>query len=187
MSANAKEAILAAGKLSAQAHGYGGLNMRDLAAEVGIKAASIYYHFPNKADLAAAIAERYWQDTKAWLDDVASRNSDPKESLREYPATFRMSLENGNRLCLGSFLGAEYDDLPEHVKKEVQTFADVNVAWLHERLIEAELVTAKDGEERARAIFAAIVGAQLLARSRSDISIFDSTIKSYRGAGLLPK
>ena len=85
------------------------------------------------------------------------------------------------------FLGAEYDDLPEHVKKEVQTFADVNVAWLHERLIEAELVTAKDGEERARAIFAAIVGAQLLARSRSDISIFDSTIKSYRGAGLLPK
>jgi TetR/AcrR family transcriptional repressor of nem operon len=187
MSANAKEAILAAGKLSAQAHGYGGLNMRDLAAEVGIKAASIYYHFPNKADLAAAIAARYWQDTKAWLDEVASRNNDPKESLREYPETFRMSLENGNRLCLGSFLGAEYDDLPEHVRKEVQTFADVNVAWLRERLIEGELVTAKDAEERARAIFSAIAGAQLLARSRSDISIFDSMIKSYRGAGLLPK
>ncbi|KQU08072.1 TetR/AcrR family transcriptional regulator [Rhizobium sp. Leaf453] len=187
MSVNAKEAILAAGKLSAQAHGYGGLNMRDLATEVGIKAASIYYHFPNKADLAAAIAERYWQDTKAWLDEVASRNSDPKESLREYPETFRMSLENGNRLCLGSFLGAEYDDLPEHVRKEVQTFADVNVAWLNDRMIEAELVTAKEAEERARAIFAAIAGAQLLARSRSDISIFDSMIKSFRGAGLLPK
>jgi TetR/AcrR family transcriptional repressor of nem operon len=98
-----------------------------------------------------------------------------------------MSLENGNRLCLGSFLGAEYDDLPEHVRKEVQTFADVNVAWLRERLIEGELVTAKDAEERARAIFSAIAGAQLLARSRSDISIFDSMIKSYRGAGLLPK
>jgi TetR/AcrR family transcriptional repressor of nem operon len=187
MSANAKEAILEAGKLSAQAHGYGGLNMRDLANEVGIKAASIYYHFPNKADLAAAIAERYWQDAKAWLDEVASRNGDPKESLREYPETFRMSLENGNRLCLGSFLGAEYDDLPEHVRNEVQTFADVNVAWLRERLIEAELVTTKDAEERARAIFAAIAGAQLLARSRSDISIFDSMIQSYRAAGLLPE
>jgi TetR/AcrR family transcriptional repressor of nem operon len=187
MTANAKEAILEAGKLSAQAHGYGGLNMRDLATEVGIKAASIYYHFPNKADLAAAIAERYWQDTKAWLDEVASRNGDPKESLREYPETFRMSLENGNRLCLGSFLGAEYDDLPEHVRNEVQTFAEVNVAWLRERLIEAELVTAKDAEERARAIFAAIAGAQLLARSRSDISIFDSMIQCYRAAGLLPE
>lgn len=186
MSANAKEAIMAAGRRSAQAHGYGGLNMRDLASEVGIKAASIYHHFPSKADLATAIAERYWQDTQTWLEEVAGRNKDPKESLREYPETFRMSLENGNRLCLGSFLGAEYDDLPEPVRKEVQTFADVNVAWLRERLIEAKLVAQEEAEERARAIFAAIAGAQLLARSRSDISIFDSMIRSYRAAGLLP-
>jgi TetR/AcrR family transcriptional repressor of nem operon len=186
MNANAKEAILVAGRQSAQAHGYGGLNMRELASDVGIKAASIYHHFPSKADLAAAIAKRYWQDTKAWLDDVASRNNDPKESLREFPETFRMSLGNGNRLCLGSFLGAEYDDLPEPVRKEVQTFADVNVAWLRERVVEAGLVAEGDAEERARAIFAAIVGAQLLARSRSDISIFDSMIVSYRAAGLLP-
>jgi TetR/AcrR family transcriptional repressor of nem operon len=186
MSTSAKEAILAAGRQSAQAHGYGGLNMRDLATEVGIKAASIYYHFPSKAVLAAAIAERYWQDAKAWLDEVASRNKDPKESLREYPETFRMSLRNGNRLCLGSFLGAEYDDLPLQVRKEVQTFADINVAWLRERLVDAGPFAVKDAEERAQAIFAAIAGAQLLARSRSDISIFDSMIKNYRAAGLLP-
>jgi TetR/AcrR family transcriptional repressor of nem operon len=186
MSANAKEAILAAGRQSAQAHGYGGLNMRELASEVGIKAASIYHHFPSKAELAAAIAERYWQDTMAWLDEVSSRHKDPKDSLREYPETFRMSLVNGNRLCLGSFLGAEYDDLPEPVRKQVQIFADVNVAWLRDRLIDAKLVENEDAEERARAIFAAIAGAQLLARSRSDIAIFDSMIKSYRGAGLLP-
>jgi TetR/AcrR family transcriptional repressor of nem operon len=186
MSTNAKEAILAAGRLSAQAHGYGGLNLRDLASEVGIKAASIYHHFPSKADLAAAIAERYWQDTKAWLEDVAGSEVDPLESLRKYPETFRTSLENGNRLCLGSFLGAEYDDLPEAVRKEVQTFADVNVAWLGQRLVDAELVGAKDSEQRARAIFAAVAGAQLLARSRSDISLFDSMIESYRAAGLLP-
>jgi TetR/AcrR family transcriptional repressor of nem operon len=186
MSANAKEAIMAAGRRSAQAHGYGGLNMRELASEVGIKAASIYHHFPSKAELAAVIAERYWQDTKAWLDDVAGRNSDPKQSLRDYPETFRMSLENGNRLCLGSFLGAEYDDLPEPVRRQVQTFADVNIAWLSEQLIEGRLVAAEIAEDRARAIFAAIAGAQLLARSRSDISIFDSMIESYRSAGLLP-
>jgi hypothetical protein len=33
-------------------------------------------------------------------------------------------------MCLSGFRAAEYDDLPEEVKKEVQTFADVNVAWL---------------------------------------------------------
>lgn len=186
MSANAKEAILAAGRLSAQAHGYGGLNLRDLASAVGIKAASIYHHFPSKADLAAAIAERYWQDTQAWLADVARSNDDPRASLRTYPETFRMSLENGNRLCLGSFMGAEYDDLPESVRKEVQSFADINIAWLGERLVEAGIVDGDGSEPRARAIFAAVAGAQLLARSRSDIALFDSIMESFRAAGLLP-
>ncbi|WP_337269481.1 TetR/AcrR family transcriptional regulator [Oryzifoliimicrobium ureilyticus] len=186
MNGSGREAILAAGRLSAQAHGYGGLNMRELAAAVGIKAASIYHHFPSKADLAAAIAARYWQDTKAWLEEVAEKNGDPRASLRTYPETFRMSLENGNRLCLGSFLGAEYDDLPEPVRKEVQTFADVNVDWLAQRLIDAGITDEKNSEARARAIFAAVAGAQLLARSRSDISLFDTMIESYRGSGLLP-
>jgi len=63
MSTNSREAILAAAKRTAQAHGYGGLNFRDLAAEVGIKAASIYHHFPSKADLGAAVARRYWEDS----------------------------------------------------------------------------------------------------------------------------
>ncbi|MBB3948682.1 TetR/AcrR family transcriptional repressor of nem operon [Rhizobium skierniewicense] len=186
MSGNAREAILAAGRLSAQAHGYGGLNMRELAAKVGIKAASIYHHFPSKADLAAAIAERYWQDTKAWLVEVADAEGDPTAALRKYPETFRMSLENGNRLCLGSFLGAEYDDLPEPVRKQVQTFANVNIAWLAERLIDAGLTDETASNSRARAIFAAVAGAQLHARSRSDVALFDAMIDSYKEVGLLP-
>jgi TetR/AcrR family transcriptional repressor of nem operon len=97
-----------------------------------------------------------------------------------------MSLENGNRLCLGSFLGAEYDDLPEQVRTEVQTFADVNIAWLAERLVDAGLADQKASAARARAIFAAVAGAQLLARSRADISLFDTMIQSYQEAGLLP-
>ena len=120
---------------------------------------------------------------------MAGRNGDsegdPKSSLRKYPETLRMSLENGNRLCLGSFFGAEYDDLPEPVRKQVQTFADVNVAWLAKRLIDAGVTGERESEARARAIFAAVAGAQLLARSRSDISLFDAMIESYRTSGLL--
>ncbi len=70
MSSNSREAILVAAKLTAQAHGYSGLNFRDLAAEVGIKAASIYHHFPSKADLGAAVARRYWEDSAAYLETL---------------------------------------------------------------------------------------------------------------------
>ena len=78
---------------TAQAHGYGGLNFRDIGAEVGIKAASIYHHFPSKADLGAAVAKRYWEDTAANLEALSKANGDPRKALRAYPGLFRRSLE----------------------------------------------------------------------------------------------
>jgi TetR/AcrR family transcriptional repressor of nem operon len=186
MNVSSKEAILAAARRTAQAHGYSGLNFRDLADEVGIKAASIYHHFPSKADLGAAVARRYWEDTAAALESMLAETSDPVRCLRRYPDVFRKALENNNRMCLCSFMGAEHDDLPEVVKREVQTFADVNVAWLSRVLSAAAVVSSGESERRARAIFAAVAGAQLMARSRSDISLYDALIDSYRVAGLLP-
>lgn len=186
MNSSSREAILAAARRTAQAHGYGGLNFRDLAAQVGIKAASIHYHFPSKADLGAAVARRYWEDTAAGLEALLARTSDPVCCLHQYPDIFRRSLESDNRMCLCSFMAAEFDDLPEAVKQEVQTFADVNVAWLSTVLSAAAVVSPEESEQRARAIFAAIAGAQLIARSRSDISVYDALIASYRVAGLLP-
>jgi TetR/AcrR family transcriptional regulator, transcriptional repressor for nem operon len=130
--------------------------------------------------------KRYCEDTAADLDALLTEASDPDQALRQYPLIFRRSLENDNRLCLCSFMSAEFDDLPEPVKNEVQAFADVNVAWLIKVLSAAGVVGPKKGEERARAIFAAVAGAQLMARSRSDISLFDALIEGYREAGLLP-
>ena len=49
-------------------------------------------------------------------------------------------------MCLCSFMAAEYDDLPDAVKKEVQAFADVNVAWLSKVLAAAAVVSAKESE-----------------------------------------
>lgn len=185
MTENAKEAILEAARRMAQAHGYGGLNFRDIGAEVGIKAASIYHHFPSKADLGAAVAKRYWQDTAKDLDALLATTGDPTKAIRAYPGLFRRSLEADNRMCLSGFMAAEYDDLPDTVKTEVQTFADVNVAWLA-RMLSAASVPKNKCETRARAIFAAVGGAQLLARSRADVGLFDELIGSFRKSGLIP-
>jgi TetR/AcrR family transcriptional repressor of nem operon len=185
MSANTREDILAAAKLVAQAHGYAGLNFRDLAEQVGIKAASIYYHFPSKADLAAAVAKRYWEDSAAYLESLRN-SSKPLDALRRYPETFRWALENDNRICLCSFMSAQFDDLPDEVRTEVQAFADVNISWLKKTLVAAKVASPKEAEKRARAIYSGIVGAQLMARSRADIALYDSLIESYRTLGLLP-
>jgi TetR/AcrR family transcriptional repressor of nem operon len=186
VSSDSREKILVAARLAAQAHGYGGLNFRDLAEDVGIRAASVYHHFPSKADLAESVARRYWQDAAGGLETLLAESPDALSALRRYPETFRWALENDNRMCLSGFMGAEYDDLPAAVKKEVQSFADVNVAWLSKVLLAANLAKPEESDGRARAIFAAVGGAQLMARSRSDIALYDSLIESYRGTGLLP-
>ena len=42
--------------------GYNGFSFRDIAARVGIKSASIHYHFATKADLAEAALKAYRED-----------------------------------------------------------------------------------------------------------------------------
>ncbi|RML45416.1 Transcriptional regulatory protein [Pseudomonas syringae pv. ribicola] len=186
MSINAREAILTAARNLAQSHGYNGLNFRDLANEVGIKPASIYYHFPSKADLGVAVAKRYWEDGAAALETISEQTPKPIEALRRFPEIFRRSLEAGNRLCLGSFIGAEADNLPAGMAQEIQAFTEVNVAWLSKLLVAATVCEQADSDVRARAIFSAVAGAQLIARSRTDISLFDTLIDAYRVFGPLP-
>jgi len=186
MSENAREAILAAAKTAAQKHGYSGINFRSIGEAVGIKNASIYYHFPSKADLGAAVAARYWQDTARVLQAIRDAETDPLRCLDRYPSIFRTSLEDGNRLCLSSFMAAEHEDLPEEVKREVKAFADINVEWLTQVLLDAELGSEEMCKRRALAVYTAVAGAQLIARTRLDISLFDDLILSYREAGLIP-
>ena len=186
MSENAREAILAAAKSAAQLHGYSGINFRSIAEEVGIKNASIYYHFPSKADLGAAVAKRYWQDTLAVLQVIRISNTDPRRCLQLYPSIFRKSLIDGNKLCLSSFMAAEYKDLPGQVSRAVKEFADVNVKWLAEMLTDAGGGATQDCERRARAIYTAVAGAQLIARINADIALFDDLMLSYQEAGLIP-
>ena len=101
-----------------------------------------------------------------------------------------MKLGGALQMLNCSFMAAEVDDLPDAVKTEVQAFADVNLAWLARMLAAASgskgKASGKKYEARARAIYAAVAGAQLIARSRSDISLYDALIESYRVAGLLP-
>ena len=187
MTSDMRETILAAARPTAQAHGYNGLSFRELAKEVGIKSASIHYHFPTKADLGAALARRYWQDASAAFEKLWEEFPEPATCLRKYTDVFRTTLQNENRMCMCGFMAAEFHDLPDAVKVEVQAFADVNVAWLAKVLSSMEAFRDPAmARARALAIYAAISGAQLTARSRADISIYDEIVANYRAAGLIP-
>jgi TetR/AcrR family transcriptional repressor of nem operon len=182
-----RETILAAARAAATAHGYGGLSFRELAREVGVKSASIHYHFPTKGDLAAALARQYTDLARRDLQAILDAGIDPPACFRRYVALFRKALENGNRMCLCGILAAGYDDLPKEVRAEVVAFADLNVEWIAKVLGRVKGSKGPTKEQWAQAIYAAIGGAQLAARSRGDLATYDRIVESYRVSGLIPR
>src|SRR5690348_8236737 len=96
--ADMREALLAAGRATVQAHGYNALSFRNLADEVGIKSASVHYHFPTKGDLAAALARRYTEDGAAYLQQLLATSLDPVWCMARYVEIYREALVNDNRM-----------------------------------------------------------------------------------------
>lgn len=113
--------------------------------------------------------------------------SDPYDSLSHLIHSFRTALERDNRMCLCGLMAAEYDDLPDAVRAEVIGFADDIVAWVSQVLTKLDASSSSDSvKQHAFAIYAAIAGAQLTARGRDDITIYDWVIEGYRRSGLIP-
>ena len=72
------------------AKGFDHTSLREVAAEVGITKASLYYHYSSKVDLLAAIVEPVideMQEIAADLDDAARSRDDVEALLRRYTTT----------------------------------------------------------------------------------------------------
>ena len=99
------------------AHGYRGTSMKDIAAELGVRAPSLYNHVASKQDILFAIMDTAMdraiaalEETLAGIDDVAEQLRRATESLvldfLRFPAEVTVcnnevrSLDPGNRLAI---------------------------------------------------------------------------------------
>jgi TetR/AcrR family transcriptional regulator, transcriptional repressor for nem operon len=153
----------------AEAHirhaGYSGFSFRELAAEIGIKSASVHHHFPTKATLAAAVARRYGD---RFLASVAPRAHETgTDAIRAYRSAFRKGLEQDGRMCLCGVLGAEVGVLSPEVVEEIQTFFRRCIDDLTQR------IGGPEAQARAFHIMATLEGGMMLARACRSIEAFD--------------
>jgi TetR/AcrR family transcriptional repressor of nem operon len=177
-----RQAIMDAGQAVVQARGYNALSFRELAKDVGIKSASIHYHFPTKGDLGAALAKRYTETAAAAFEHFLTAAPDAAGRMRQLIDVYRAALVNDNRMCLCGIMAAEQAVLPPEVMAEVDRFVALNAAWVA-RVLGYD---GDSGAQKALAVVSAIAGAQLLARGGRDVAIYDRTIAAFRTAGLFP-
>jgi TetR/AcrR family transcriptional regulator, transcriptional repressor for nem operon len=166
----------------AEAHirqrGYGGFSFRELAAEIGIKSASVHHHFPTKATMAAAVARRYGD---RFLSAVAAQPSESAEdAIAAYRSAFREALDRDGRMCLCGVLGAETGMLSPDVAGEVLSFFRRGIDDLSRR------IGGPDAEARAFHVMATLEGGSMLARVYGDIEAFDQSaaglVRAWRRA-----
>lgn len=182
-----RQTILSVARKMVQSHGYSALSFRDVASAVGVKSASVHYHFPTKGSLGSELAKGYTEEMAAYLEDVLAESTDARAFMTKYIEVFRNALVNGNRMCMCGVMAAERDELPVEVQVEVEHFSDVNVAWLTKALaLEPGNVSEPMRMTRALAIFAAVEGAQLVARGRGNVAVYDEAITAMRVVGLIP-
>ena len=186
MAVDTKERIMKAARLTVQDLGYSGLSFRVLAKDVGIKSASIHYYFETKGALGAALTSRYTAHYTEVLDGLLAQGLDLKTCIERYTDVFADTLRDGNRMCLAGILGAERNELPAEVRTEVVKYGEMNERWLERVLALDTAAEPKENRRRARAIYSAVQGAQLIAHSRGDVSVYEEIIATYRASGLIP-
>lgn len=165
------------------AGGYNGFSYSDISAAIGIRKASIHHHFPAKADLVAALVDRYRRQAAAGLESIGGQVSSPAEQLRVYLNYWQACIRDASpSFCLCAMLAGEMQMLPDAVAAGVRAHFQSLAAWLATALRaggeQGLFRLDKQPDAEAQMLMAAVHGAMLSARALGDPEIFVMVVDS---------
>jgi len=163
-----REKILQAAEKRVRAAGFAEMSFRDVASDVGIKSASVHYHFPTKAELGEALVEEYTTRFNAFLVQLDTEALLP--AIRSYIALYAKALILDEAICLCAIMGAEAIGLPREINEKTRTFFEMNLVWL-ENLFGKHL--GASNRPLAAMVVSALEGAIIVSSASKDRKIFD--------------
>ncbi|MEO0488826.1 MAG: TetR/AcrR family transcriptional regulator [Cyanobacteria bacterium J06635_15] len=171
MENNTAQQILDVAQDMVRNRGYSAFSYADISKQVGIRKASIHYHFPAKDELVRELVKRYRAGMARACDRIAKSTASLDQQMIQFAHLYRDSLAH-NQICLCAMLAADFAVLPQPVQDEIKIFFQETEAWLTNLLqqgCDAQLWDCQPsvGQE-AKGVIAMLQGAQLLARSSAD-------------------
>jgi TetR/AcrR family transcriptional repressor of nem operon len=176
------ERILDAAERRIRGAGYNAVSFRDIAGDVGVKSASVHYHFAQKQDLGAALVRRYKERFVTALESISTGRDRPDSSgspdgrpamFRAYLELYRDALIIDQSVCLCAILGAEAIGLPELIRAEIRLFFQANIDWLGKTFAPWPVRT---GAMSPLDIVAGLEGAMIIAAVMADDAVLARTI-----------
>lgn len=180
MTTDTRTALLDAAEYAARARGFDGFSYADLAQTVGIRKASIHYHFPTKAALSAALMDRYRKDLQTECQRIEAACPTGGDRLRALIALYRAALHDGKTLCLCVSLISSRESLSDEVIQKIKAFRAMMVARLtaifETGRKDGTIADGGDPAAEARAALALLEGAHLTARAEENVDTFDLAV-----------
>jgi len=169
MTTTTRNQLLAEAEQLIRRIGYSAFSYAHLTDRIGIRKASIHYHFPTKQDLAAAMVDQAMARFGEALAAIETQERTGSARLDAYSLLFLAGAnENLRPLCCA--LSAELGVLPEAIQERTQRYFRMHLDWLV-RIIEAARTAGEirwPGETRglAELILSTLEGGSLVARAQ---------------------
>ena len=169
------EQILDLAEMLIRTRGYSAFSYQDIADDLGIRKASIHYHFPSKTDLGVAVVDRYVARFGAALTAIAEDPSQTSMAMLDvYAEPYIGTAESVDQVCLCGALAGEILALPPQLRSRVDGFFRAHQTWLtgilERGIARGEFELAAPARQVARLVFGALQGALLVKRTTGDAS-----------------
>lgn len=185
-----RTAILDLAEALIRTRSFNAFSYQDLAEGIGIRKASIHYHFATKEDLGVALIERFRQEAMTWASALVERKASPADKLEAYLEFHSKSVGNSGLICPQGILGAEYNALPARMQESYIEFLEQIQTWLTNLLRKGQeqglFVDDIPPEDQAALIQSAIQGALQLTRASGKPQRFYAVVQGLRDHVLRP-
>lgn len=135
---NIKEQMIENATTAVQNGGVNSITMRTLGDSVGIKSASVMYHFKNKDGLINELIGNYHSKFFNHLNFLDSQYTNPFEKLNELVQIF-VNVLNEDKFCLCGVLAMQKSYLDDDAKVKTEVFFEKLQLWVENVLQEASL------------------------------------------------
>jgi TetR/AcrR family transcriptional repressor of nem operon len=108
--------------------GYNGFSYQDISKSIGIRKASIHYHYPLKEDLVERYTRKQVVLFKMWCKTVGKHTS--TEKLYLFGRMYLTLSKQGRKICPIGMLTAEFPVLPAKIQARVRELLESELSWL---------------------------------------------------------
>lgn len=120
-------------------NGYNAFSFKDISSAIGIKTASVHYHFPTKSDLAIAVLETHFSSLKKIREGYKDKT--PQENLDKFLSIYTQ-IKKENKICIVGSLATDLNTVDEKIKSKLKIFALEFLGWVTEFLEKGRRVHA---------------------------------------------